>query len=167
MEHTEKSPTVYFLHGMESGPNGSKSRALGELFHLKAPDFQGMPIEKRLVTALEILRRDENLPVVLIGSSLGGLLATLVWEKIPEKISGLLLLAPAWERADLSGIRSLHPNTQVILAENEEVLSVEEQKKQCAQWGITPTIVNDTHRLGLSMDVIKKAALEVCAASMA
>ena len=167
MQPTEYPPAAYFLHGMESGPNGSKSRALGEVLQLKAPDFQGMSIETRLETALGILQREKNPSVVLIGSSLGGLLATLLWDEMPDKIGGLLLLAPAWERADLSGIQSLHPNTQVILAENEEILSIEAQKTQCMQWGIVPTIVKDSHRLGESMDVITQAALAVCAASKA
>jgi predicted alpha/beta hydrolase family esterase len=162
--HAVNRPAVYFLHGMESGPIGSKSQALREIMDLQAPDFQGMDIEERLEKAMSLLAREENHSVVLIGSSLGGLLATLLWSLMSEKIAGLLLLVPAWERADLSHIQALHPNTQVILAEDEEVLSVESQKEQCRKWKIEPVLVTDTHRLGGNLEIIKKVAIEVCAA---
>ena len=162
--HTANRPVVYFLHGMESGPNGSKSRALREIMDLQAPDFQGMDIEERLEKAMSLLAFEENHSVILIASSLGGLLATLLWSRMPEKIGGMLLLVPAWERADLSHIQALHPNTQVILAEDEEVLSVESQKEHCRNWKIEPVLVKDTHRLGGNLEIIKKAAIEVCAA---
>ena len=149
---------------MESGPNGSKSRALHEAMDLQAPDFQGMAIEERLEKAMALLACEKNRSVILIGSSLGGLLATLLWSRMPEKIGGLLLLVPAWERADLTHIQALHPNTQVILAEDEEVLSVEAQKEQCRNWEIEPILVKDTHRLGGNLEIIKKAAIEVCGA---
>lgn len=157
-------PVVYFLHGLESGPFGSKSRALREIMNLQAPDFQGMDIEERLEKAMSLLALEENHSVVLIGSSLGGLLTTLLWSRMPEKIGGLLLLVPAWERADLSHIQALPPNTEVILSEDEEVLSFEAQIEMCRNWQTKPIMVKDTHRLAGSMEIIKKAAIEVCTA---
>jgi hypothetical protein len=63
------------------------------------------------------------------------------------------------------GQEALHPNTQVILAEDEEVLSIESQKEYCRNWEIEPVLVKDTHRLGGNLEIIKKAAIKVCATS--
>ncbi|AWV88496.1 HD domain-containing protein [Bradymonas sediminis] len=79
----EAEPVVYFFHGLESGPHGSKYQRLSESFHVFSPDFQGMDIWARFE---KIERETRGLrQLILVGSSYGGLLASLLYsEKTQE-----------------------------------------------------------------------------------
>src|SRR5262245_58687358 len=61
-----------------------------------APDFARTTITSQLAIVEALLTET---PSVLIGSSLGGYLATLVATRQPERICGLVLLAPAFHFA--------------------------------------------------------------------
>jgi len=97
---------IAYLHGFASGPDGTKVQfikarlaALGTplLAPELAPDFTHMTITSQLAIVEALLT---EIPSVLIGSSLGGYLATLVATRYPERICGLVLLAPAFHFAN-------------------------------------------------------------------
>lgn len=89
--------TVVFLHGKESGPNGLKIQHLTEVAHnlgfeTIAPDMQGIldPVVRlSKLRELGVLRPT----TILVGSSLGGLVACMVDQE--QELAGMLLLAPA------------------------------------------------------------------------
>jgi pimeloyl-ACP methyl ester carboxylesterase len=94
--------TLVYLHGFASGPGSTKAqwfrdrlaaRGLDLLIPDLAPDFAAMTITSQLAIA-EALVADA--PAVLMGSSLGGWLATLIAERKPAAVRGLILLAPAF-----------------------------------------------------------------------
>jgi len=93
---------LVYLHGFASSPGGTKAsffrdrlRTLG--LHLRvpelAPDFRRMTITSQLKVVEPLL---EAGPTVLLGSSLGGYLATILAERHPERVAGLVLFAPAF-----------------------------------------------------------------------
>ncbi|MDK9706670.1 MAG: alpha/beta fold hydrolase [Desulforhopalus sp.] len=84
---------IFFLHGLDSSGQGTKGRFFAEHFpHVHCPDFHGTLAER--LDQLTALCRD--LPrVVFIGSSFGGLMATCYAAGFPEKVTRLILLAPA------------------------------------------------------------------------
>lgn len=97
-----------YLHGFASGPAGNKARhcrswaeARGIPFHapdLNLPTFEALTITAQ-VEAAEALIRTLEAPPVLVGSSLGGLVAAAVAKRgVP--LPHLLLLAPAFGFAD-------------------------------------------------------------------
>lgn len=93
---------IAYLHGFASGPDGTKAQFLGALLAKHrvalqipdlAPDFTHQTITSQLAIVDALLDRA---PGVLIGSSLGGYLAALAAARRPERVRGLVLLAPAF-----------------------------------------------------------------------
>ena len=70
---------VYFAHGKESGPWGSKIRHLASIaeangYEVVSPDYSALPDpEARVKHLLELLSQEpETSTIVLVGSSMGG-----------------------------------------------------------------------------------------------
>ena len=84
---------IFFLHGLDSSGRGTKGRYFEDHFpHIHRPDFTGT-LTDRLVRLTEICRTGERF--ILIGSSFGGLMATVYAMRHPDKVARLILLAPA------------------------------------------------------------------------
>jgi pimeloyl-ACP methyl ester carboxylesterase len=96
---------ILYLHGFASGPVSSKARffrerlqaagATVEIPDLSAGDFEHLTLTGQL-SVIENAARGE--PVALIGSSMGGYLASIYAQYHPE-VSRLVLLAPAFRFA--------------------------------------------------------------------
>ncbi|MBU1641709.1 MAG: alpha/beta fold hydrolase [Proteobacteria bacterium] len=86
-------PTTLFLHGLDSSSRGSKGRFFQSHFPaVNCPDFSGN-LDQRLAQLSALCSGIGDL--VLIGSSLGGLMASSFAIANPERVSRLILLAPA------------------------------------------------------------------------
>jgi hypothetical protein len=93
---------LLYLHGFASSPESTKAsyfrfrlRELGLELAVPelAPDFRRMTITSQLAIVEPLLERG---PTVILGSSLGGYLATLAAERHPEHVAALVLFAPAF-----------------------------------------------------------------------
>jgi len=89
---------VIFSHGKESGPWGSKIQRLADAasslgFEVESLDYTGIDDLDERAKILENRMALEANPVVLVGSSMGGYVSTVVAMNRP--IAGLFLLAPA------------------------------------------------------------------------
>ena len=84
---------LVWAHGLWGSPNGSKVTAIRESgIEVISPDFNEMELVDRVVLLKETIDIGD---VVLAGSSWGGLACALAAQEKPEKLRGLLLLAPA------------------------------------------------------------------------
>lgn len=93
MDRKPKSEHIIFIHGLEGSSQGVKASLLRELFPgILTPDFPGS-LEQRMAQLNDILGAQRNW--ILIGSSLGGLMAALFTVRHPEQVQRLVLLAPA------------------------------------------------------------------------
>jgi uncharacterized protein len=96
-------PSLIYLHGFTSSPGGNKgsfarrwAEEHGIPFHapdLNLPTFEALTLSAQ-VEAVEALLRGLSEPPVLIGSSLGGFIATAVAHR-GMGIRSMILLAPA------------------------------------------------------------------------
>ena len=87
-----KNPTI-FIHGQESSSQGTKGLFFRDLFpEMIIPDFMG-DISARMLKLNEILKDKRG--IIIIGSSLGGLMAALYVFQNPDSLKKLILLAPA------------------------------------------------------------------------
>jgi hypothetical protein len=101
--HHEPVTDLIYLHGFSSAPGGNKgsftrqwAKEQGIPFHapdLNLPTFESLTLTAQ-VEAVETLLRELPEPPVLVGSSLGGFIATAVAHR-GASIKSLLLLAPA------------------------------------------------------------------------
>lgn len=102
-----------YLHGFASGPTSSKGRWLKDRFaetgrELMLPDLTPGPNGFEQATPLTMLRVVEEMlektgstePNVLIGSSLGGLLASVAASRGQARVDKIVLLAPAFRLAE-------------------------------------------------------------------
>jgi len=96
------TPAKVYLHGFASGPGSTKAQffrtrfaELGVTLDIPdlAPDFTHMTIGSMLAIVDAILDRG---PAVLLGSSLGGYVATIAAARRPDRVPALVLFAPAF-----------------------------------------------------------------------
>lgn len=151
--------SIYFFHGLESGPIGTKYLRLSEDFEVTSPDFQGMDIWERLEKAERETRGLSDL--VVVGSSYGGLLAALLYSKHPERFRGYVLMAPALYREAADKVERMPENAVVIHGTHDEIVPIDPVRQKCAELGVEITEVDDNHRLHGSLDLMADAVREV------
>jgi len=90
---------ICFSHGQESGPWGTKIRAMADVakaysWAVESLDYRGVqdPLD-RVEMLVEFCQKQPE-PLVLVGSSMGGFVATVAASRVSAR--GLFLLAPAF-----------------------------------------------------------------------
>ncbi len=85
--------TKIFIHGLESSNQGTKSVFFRKKFpDMIIPNFTG-DLQKRMESLKEVLSGSTD--IRLVGSSFGGLMATLFAMYNQDKVTSMVLLAPA------------------------------------------------------------------------
>ena len=154
---------LVFLHGLESGPHGSKYHALCELdAELLAPDCSGLgDLNARLEVIEASLVGVERM--VIVGSSFGGLAALLFAQREDnrERVAGVLLCAPALCLPEADSIFWVPEATVVIHGTNDDVVPCTASEDFCAARHIRLVKVDDDHRLSQSRDLVVDLAKEL------
>jgi pimeloyl-ACP methyl ester carboxylesterase len=89
-----------FLHGLESSSRGAKASFLQNVCpDIVVPDFRG-GLAARMVSLQDILSGQKC--ITLIGSSFGGLMATVYAMENPGNVARMVLLAPALNFSEFS-----------------------------------------------------------------
>lgn len=164
---------LVFLHGLESGPHGSKYQLLSTLSlgTVLAPDCEGVfDVSERLRLIEAALRGVPR--VVLVGSSFGGLLALLYAAAHPARVAGMMLCAPAVHVPELIALPGLPAGAQlptvpvqVLHGSQDDVVPLAPVQAYCAAQGFTLTVVPDGHRLAVSHAELAKLVREVWGAA--
>ncbi|MBW1729332.1 MAG: alpha/beta fold hydrolase [Deltaproteobacteria bacterium] len=91
--------TRIFIHGLDSSNQGTKARFFKErLPDMLMPNFPGS-LEERIAILRDVL--DGKSEIILVGSSFGGLMATLFTLEEEKRVKRMVLLAPALNMLDL------------------------------------------------------------------
>jgi predicted alpha/beta hydrolase family esterase len=152
------SKNIIFIHGMESSGHGFKGNLFRERIPgILTPDFHEYSPE---ISYRELLKeRYEQLIVILkegekwriIGSSFGGLIATLYCLKYPKKVYKLILLAPflAVPELDPSKYEKVDVPVIVFHGKNDKVISIKKTKPRAEALfnNLKYNIVDDDHML--------------------
>lgn len=156
---------VVFSHGKESGPMGTKIQRLmaeAERFGLNtiSVDYRNCAMACERVALLnDTLKQLDTLPqhIVLVGSSMGGYVSTVVANNLP--VAGLFLMAPAlWMPAEEYTVQSYQPQTskvEITHGINDEVVPHENSVRFAREHeGTILHLVPDDHRLKTSIDFL-------------
>ena len=156
---------VVFSHGKESGPMGTKIQRLmaeAERFGLNtiSVDYRNCAMACERVALLnDTLKQLDTLPqhIVLVGSSMGGYVSTVVANNLP--VAGLFLMAPAlWMPAEEYTVQSYQPQTskvEITHGINDEVVPHENSVRFAREHeGTILHLVPDDHRLKASLDFL-------------
>ena len=151
--------TVLFSHGQESGPWGTKIRAMAERVrelgcHADSIDYQGIAdpsdrVDKLLTTAREI---DDQL--ILIGSSMGGHVATAAANSLGAK--GLFVLAPAYFMSGFEGLTPNPPEMPICIVHGwrDDIVPVENSIRFARNCFAELHIIDGDHRLTANIEQI-------------
>jgi len=148
MEKMAKNPTI-FIHGQESSSQGNKAVFFQDLFpEMIIPDFVG-DVSTRMSKLNKILFDKKGL--IMIGSSLGGLMASLYAFQNQDRMKKLILLAPAINLSDFSPYlpKKLALPVYIFHGENDEIIPLKPIQAIAEKVfpDLTFTVMKDDHRL--------------------
>ena len=161
---------IIYLHGSDSSSQSGKARQFSDKFAgMITPDFTGS-FEERMKQLYNVLGKEKGWTI--IGSSYGGLMATVFGNENPNQVRKLVLLAPAILK-DENGIyfdpvigeplqgnrknlQSISIPTVIVHGEQDDVVPLKPVRKTAEELfsDVKFIIVDDGHRLHKAFDEI-------------
>ena len=143
---------VVFSHGKESGPWGSKIRALAAVataagWAVDSVDYQGMADPAARVAKLVTAGRSAAGPLVLVGSSLGGHVCTTAALQLP--VRGVFLLAPAFFMPGFEALTPAMPTCPVDIVHgwHDDIVPVENTLRWARPSAVRVHLLDTEHRM--------------------
>lgn len=144
--------TVIFSHGQESGPWGAKIRAMSECVKalgcsVDSIDYQGIADPTERVEKLVRECADIDDALILVGSSMGGHVATAAAGELGA--AGLFLLAPAYFMKGYEELTPAPPTMPICIVHgwHDDIVPVENSLRFAQSCSATLHIVDGDHRL--------------------
>jgi len=152
-------PAVYFSHGQESGPWGSKIKSMAAVVEklgcrTASVDYQGIADPTDRVNKLIAECANVEEPLVLVGSSMGGHVATAAAARVGAV--GLFVLAPAYYMTGYDSLTPPAPDMPIAIVHgwNDDVVPVENSIRFAKECNASLHILDADHRLTASIDDI-------------
>ena len=155
---------VYFSHGKESGPWGSKIKRLANIAKAQgcsvdSIDYSGILDPdirvERLIKTLEGVEED----FVLVGSSMGGYVSLVAAEYV--NVKGLFLLAPA---LFMDGYKKqtyhYHTNIDIVHGWSDDVIPPENSIQFAKSSDCSLHLISGDHRLNSSLVIVERLFLQ-------
>lgn len=143
---------IIFSHGKDSEPWGAKIAAMAEVARkrglaVESVDYRGMDDPQQRVRRLLEVCRALDAPVVLVGSSLGGHVATAASAHAPTR--GLFLLAPAFYMPGYEQYTPAPARCPIAIVHgwNDDVVPVDNSIRYARQHKATLHVLDSDHRL--------------------
>ena len=153
--------TVIFSHGQESGPWGTKIRAMAELVRgmgceADSIDYQGIADPSARVEKCVSECAGIEGGLVLVGSSMGGHVATAAAERLGAV--GLFVLAPAYYMEGYEDLTPTAPSMPICIVHgwHDDIVPVENSIRYARNCSATLHIVDGDHRLTANIDEINE-----------
>ncbi len=145
-------PAVYFSHGQESGPWGTKIQAMAETVialgcRIESIDYQGIADPTERVDKLIAACREVREPLILVGSSMGGYVATAAAHAV--NAAGLFVLAPAYFMPEFEDLTPEPPDIPIVIVHgwHDVVVPVENSIRFARDCRATMHLLDGDHRL--------------------
>lgn len=150
---------VYFSHGQESGPWGSKIKSMAATVQAlgcraESVDYQGIADPTDRVNKLIAACSSVAEPLVLVGSSMGGHVATAAAAEVGAV--GLFVLAPAYYMPGYESLTPAAPAMPIAIVHgwNDDVVPVENSIRFARECQASLHILDAGHRLTSRIDDI-------------
>jgi predicted esterase len=151
--------TVIFSHGQESGPWGTKINAMTEMVRelgctADSIDYQGIADPGERVSKLIAECKDLDDTLILIGSSMGGHVATAAAEAL--NAAGLFVLAPAYFIEGYEALTPPPPGMPICIVHgwHDDVVPVENSVRFARDCKAELHLVDGDHRLTANIEEI-------------
>lgn len=152
-------PFVCFSHGQESGPWGTKIRRMAEAVRdlgceADSIDYRGMADPTERVDHLIECCKQIRPPLILVGSSMGGHVATAAAADVGA--CGLFVLAPAYYMPGYEHLTPVAPDIaiEIVHGWHDDIVPVENSIRFAGECAATLHLVNGDHRLTANIDEI-------------
>ncbi len=153
--------TVIFSHGQESGPWGSKIRAMAEQAkalgcEADSIDYQGIADPTERVQKLIAEAADIEDRLILVGSSMGGHVATAAAGQLGA--AGLFVLAPAYFMEGYEELTPEPPTMPVCIVHgwHDDIVPVENSIRFAKQCAASLHLIDGDHRLTANIEEINE-----------
>ncbi len=151
--------TVIFSHGQESGPWGTKIQAMAETVksigcEADSIDYQGIADPTDRVNKLIAEYRDFDDRLILVGSSMGGHVATAAAASL--NAAGLFVLAPAYYMEGYEDLTPTAPDIPICIVHgwDDDIVPVKNSIRFAAACKAELHILDSDHRLTANIDEI-------------
>ena len=150
---------IYFSHGKESEPWGSKIKRLASIAKeigcdVDSIDYRDtLDADVRVERLLNILKNEQD-EIILVGSSMGGYVSLVVSEQVKAK--ALFLLAPAlfMEGYQKQSYVSDCQNIEIVHGWSDEIIPVAHSIQYAKAADCTLHLISGDHRLMGSLDLV-------------
>lgn len=150
---------VYFSHGKESGPWGSKIQRLAKVakaynFSVDSIDYSDiLDPDLRVERLIQVLKNEEE-DFVLVGSSMGGYVSLVAGEQVNAK--GLFLLAPAlFMKGYKTQNYSASTDIEIVHGWSDDVIPPENSIKFAKHSDCSLHLISGDHRLNTSIETVE------------
>ncbi|MGH8223245.1 MAG: alpha/beta hydrolase [Woeseiaceae bacterium] len=154
-------PQVWFSHGQESGPWGTKisamARAVGALgCRADSVDYRGIADPRERVEKLVATCGAGDALLLLVGSSMGGHVATAAAHRLDA--AGLFLLAPAYYMPEYEDLTPRAPDIPIVIVHGwrDDVVPVDNSIRFARECRATLHVLDGDHRLTGNIDEINR-----------
>ena len=148
---------VYFSHGQEGGPSGTKIQAMAKTVRklgcrAESVDYQGITDPTERVNKLLAEVESVSEPLILVGSSMGGHVATAAASAVDT--IGLFVLAPAYFMPGYEDLTPPRVPLTIVHGWRDVVVPIENSIQFAQQCNATLHLLDGDHRLTANIDEI-------------
>ncbi len=150
---------IYFSHGKESGPWGTKIKRLAKIAGgmgcaVESIDYTDlMDPDQRVERLLEVLAREED-SFVLVGSSMGGYVSLVASETMHAKAIFLMapaLYMPGWSKQEYP---SHSPHIEIVHGWADDVIPAEHSIRYAKEADCALHMISGDHALNSSIETV-------------
>ena len=152
---------VYFSHGKESGPWGSKIARLAEVakshnYQVESIDYTKIQSPDDRVTLLTDMLEDVDDEIILVGSSMGGYVSLAAAANI--RVKGIFLLAPALYMPgyEVDRFEPKCSHTVIVHGWSDDVIPPENSIRFAREKKCQLHLIDGDHRLTSSLDTVER-----------